>query len=284
MKYIKDLLYWVEERENIRTKKEAGQFPPWTADPIMAENRWCNVRREHDKVTKFVTKWAEGHFLHTLPFGFCVARLVNWPDTLELLGYPSKGWDQDYRQHWLKVFGDLRAEGRKAWTGAYMVTGGFSKGGETKEVIIARVLDGAWERCMEFEVWKPNSLRDAATTLTTPGMGQFLVAQVLADLKNTPVLSKADDWWSWCAPGPGSTMGLNFIHDRPRTKALDILQFQEEVNKVREILQQYAGLILCAQNTQNCLCELSKYIRARYFGERLKNRYSYLSASVYPLR
>ncbi len=275
MKYLPDLIHWIQEREKIRKARELRKPPPWTSDPIIANNRWCNVHRENDKVTR----WIFQNFLPTdlsdpsIPFALCVARLVNWPPTLVELGYPSEGWTQEYRQHFLNAFASLRLLGTKAWTGAYMVTGGFSAGGEGKEDIIARVLEGAAERCDLFVKANPSTLSDASIALTSPGMGTFLVAQVIADLKNTEWLRKALDWWTWCAPGPGSVMGLNFIHERPRGKGMGSEQFMAEVAEIRDVILGNTGLELCAQNTQNCLCELSKYVRAKHYGERLKNTY-----------
>ena len=276
MRYIPELIYWVSERDLMRQRRQMGWGgPPWSGDPIMANNRWCNVRREDDKVTR----WIFDNFMPpdrsdpSIPFAMCVARLVNWPDTLRELGYPVDGWTAAYRAAFLDVFAARRANKLKSWTGAYMVTGGFSAGGEPKEVIIARVLDGAAERCAQTLKDKPQSLLDWSRSLSCPGMGTFLVAQVIADLKNTSWLSRAPDRMTWCAPGPGSTMGLNFIHDRPRTKSIPPDQFIEEVNEIRQLLANRLGLYICAQNTQNCLCELSKYIRVLHFGERMKNTY-----------
>lgn len=275
MRYLEDLSYWVNERESMRLNKEA-HLEPYTTDVILATNRWCNVHREDDKVTR----WIFDNFMPkdrsdpTIPFAMCLARLVNWPDTLRDLTYPVDGWTTAYRNHFLEVFAARRVYGLKSWTGAYMVTGGFSKGGETKEVIIARVLDGAATTALDLVgLGPPLTLSRAADILSTPGMGTFLVAQVIADLKNTDHLSSASDWIQWCAPGPGSCMGLNFMHERPRTYSIPPTQFIKEVNEVREFLSR-RGVNLHAQNTQNCLCELSKYIRARYFGERLKNSYT----------
>ena len=275
MNYVSDLLYWVKEREKVRSLKESGAPFPWTTDQIIANNRWCNVRREDDKVTR----WIFANFLPPIPhdaepIALCVARLVNWPDTLQDLGYPDYGWTIPYRNKFLRVFEERGNAGKKKWTGAYMVTGGFSKGGETKEVIIARVLDGAADRCEEFIHTKPTTLQSAAEILSTPGMGSFLVAQVIADLKNTEWLNKATDRWTWCAPGPGSTIGLNFIFGRPRQQLTTNKRFIEEVNAIRHILNVEAGIRLCAQNTQNVLCEFHKYVRAKHFGERLKNSYT----------
>lgn len=276
MKYIDDLIHWVKERDKIRVARILGRPAPWTNDPILANNRFCNVRREDDKVTMYIhTEWMAGRPSHIYtPFALCVARLVNWPDTLDLLKYPAKGWTKEYRDNWLDVFDFLRTTGDKAWTGAYMVTGGYSKGGEGKEQIIARVLDGAWEATKDWanEPY-PATLNEAATRLTVPGIGSFLAAQVVADLKNTPWLIDAPDWSTWCSPGPGSQMGLNFIWDRPRARGIGMNQFQMEVLQIQDIIHQRTGQALCAQNTQNCLCELSKYVRAKYFNERLKNTY-----------
>lgn len=278
MKYLNDLTYWIQQRELIRIRKEDQKLPPpcWTSDNIMATNRWCNVHREDDKVTRWIFKeFMSKNLSNTnIPIAMFVARLVNWPDTLQELTYPADGWTTAYRCHFLHIFAQRRESGLKCWTGAYMVTGGYSAGGETKEVIIARVLDGAADVCDEFLKERPKTLEEASLILTTPGVGSFLVAQILADLKHTDHLNQAKDWWSWCAPGPGSQMGLNFIHDRDRTHQIPAAQFRIEVNQIQQIVYDIIGMKLCAQNTQNCLCELSKYIRAKYMGERLKNRYT----------
>lgn len=277
MKYIADLLYWIREREQIRYNKEGAKLPPpWTDDAIIANNRWCNVRREDDAVTRWIHRnWLEpfnaSPHLYTAT---AIARLVNLPSTLCLLGFPVGGWHPLYERHFIETFEGQRLVGNKAWTGAYMVTGGFSKGGETKEVIIARVLKGFHERQSdpEYRVSPNDTLAEAHAKLMCPGIGSFLAAQIVADLKASR-LKWAPDWETWCAPGPGSTMGLNFIHDRPRTQAIEPQKFIAEVNTIREVVRMHTGIALCAQNTQNCLCELSKYVRAKYFGERLKNTY-----------
>lgn len=48
------LKYYIKERYNIMLKKESGQPKPWTDDEILQNYRFTNVRREHDKVTKWV--------------------------------------------------------------------------------------------------------------------------------------------------------------------------------------------------------------------------------------
>lgn len=271
--YLSELFQWVTDRESIRKLKEAGRPRPWSTDPIMNQYRFCNVFREYDTVTKWIMdEWLSPVGDKDLAFNAAVGRMVNWPDTLKELGNVRGHW---YPQLFIDTLRTRKEREQKVWTGAYMVTGGYSAGGESKEVIIARVLSVLWNQLslIDNNLREGDSLETMAAKLTVPGIGTFLSAQIVADLKNTPAYSGAVDWYTWCAPGPGSTMGLNFLHDRDRRANLSGGQFMKEVNQVRVLIREETDLDLCAQNTQNCLCELSKYVRAKYFNERLKTTY-----------
>lgn len=275
MNYLDDLLFWVTERDEIRKKKELKLPKPWTDNPILQTYRFCNVYREDDRVTKWIhenwllsAEW-RGHI--NMPFAMCVARMVNLPETLEELGFPQ-GWEPG---RFIEVLASRKSTGLKVWTSAYMITGGYSAGGESKEVIIARVLSQAYKNLNNTAtaIAKGDSLDVAASKIVCPGIGSFLSAQVVADLKYDAILLEAKDWSTWCSPGPGSTMGLNFLHGRdPGTNTTEE-RFMKEVHEVQAILKKEIQFDLCAQNTQNCLCEFSKYVRAKHFGRRLKSRY-----------
>ncbi|MEM7029788.1 MAG: nucleotide kinase domain-containing protein [Chloroflexota bacterium] len=47
------------EREQIRHKRETGEPPPWSDDPIFQQGRFLNVFREDDKGTKAVLQFAD---------------------------------------------------------------------------------------------------------------------------------------------------------------------------------------------------------------------------------
>jgi 5-hmdU DNA kinase, helical domain len=49
---------WCKEREAIRIRREAGQPPPWSSDPIFQQGRFLNVFREDDRGTKAVLRFA----------------------------------------------------------------------------------------------------------------------------------------------------------------------------------------------------------------------------------
>lgn len=267
----KDLYYWIREREAIRLRREVEGIPkPWTKDPILRNTRFCNIRREDDKVTRWIAENWRVPFAqhHNLAFAMCLARIVNLPSTLQSLGFPET-WDVDA---FIKKMDYVSASQEKIWTSAYMVTGGFSQGGETKQVIMGRVLDDAYRKARAVN--DRHSLAAAQEILEgTKGMGTFLCAQVIADLKYTPLLENAADWWTFCAPGPGSTMGLNFLYGRGQYKSTTKNQFLHEVNALRHPIEDHTGYMLTAHDTQNCLCEFSKYVRIKYLGGRAKTSY-----------
>jgi hypothetical protein len=267
---FRTLLHWMRERENIRIRKEdLGRDKPWSDDPIFQSTRFCNVRREDDRVTRWIKEnWRDPYQDHPhLAFAMCLARVVNLPPTLAELGFPEE-WDAN---RFILRMDELSAGGRKLWTGAYMVTGGYSKGGETKQQIMARVLDAVYP--LAGQITTEHSLADAAELIQrAPGFGTFLAAQVIADLKYTPLLKKTKDWESWCAPGPGSTMGLNILYGRDPKASVSQVQFLREVNDLRETLKEYDWFIT-SHDVQNCLCEFSKYWRIKYLAGRAKNGY-----------
>ena len=56
-------LYWIEERERIRRKKEdANADPPWTEDEIFKKFKFCQVFREDDRTTR----WFAAHIRRPL--------------------------------------------------------------------------------------------------------------------------------------------------------------------------------------------------------------------------
>lgn len=280
--YEDDLIRWITERERVRQNKETLRIPPpWTTDPIVANTRFCNVHREDDKVTKWIKEnWRDPYSDHPhLAFAMCLARVINWPPTLLRLGFPVT-WS---RRSFVAAMDSASAGGKnKIWTAAYMVTGGFSKGGETKQEIIGRVLDDAYRRTPA--IIQGATLQEAFDVIhSVKGLGTFLSAQVVADLKYTPLLASASDWWTFCASGPGSTMGLNFLHGRPPAKSIPEKQFRMEVAGVRRIIQEATGMKLTAHDAQNCLCEFSKYVRIKYFKGHGKAHYNAKESHANPI-
>ena len=92
LKMVDDFNRFMVERHNIFIRKELSKLPyPWSGDPILTEFSFCNVYRELDKVTIWIREnWREPHDENpNLPLAMAMARQINWPDTLEEIGFPE---------------------------------------------------------------------------------------------------------------------------------------------------------------------------------------------------
>ena len=54
---VKAFFDFCKERESIRVKRERGDPPPWSSDPVFQRGRFLNVFREDDRGTKALFKF-----------------------------------------------------------------------------------------------------------------------------------------------------------------------------------------------------------------------------------
>ena len=265
-----ELVYWINERERVRRKKESGASKPWSDDPVFQEVYFCNVHREHDKVTKWIrTNWS--HPAHpNFPLAICVARIFNYPPTLTSFGFPDV-WDPEALRGVLLT---REWKGMQTWSGAYLITTHGRK--MSKVEYCVEILNAAHAADLSVPLSMCETLEGAQRAIRQlEGFGSFLAAQVVADLKNTEGyhLRDAEDWWEFSAPGPGSLRGLGWFYGRatvPESQYDYLIRGVEEYVTPR--LNPEVGR-LCAQDLQNCLCEFDKYMRVKTGSGRSKRRY-----------
>jgi hypothetical protein len=269
---LSTLLFWIQERDSIRVKKEAGLPKPWTDDAVLQNFRFCNVRRQDDKVTSWLrNRWYPLYDAPNFVGGMTLARLINEPATLEFIGFPEP-------ERWEWTLGELkdwRDLGKRVFNPAYIVTTCGVKMDKLDYVVrVAKEADHAWARRDP----KPRSLADAFKVLTSVdglrGTG-FLTAQVIADLKYTPHLAEAYDWFTWCSPGPGSMRGLSRLTGKDYETKWNADLFRKVINDLRDVVSDEIAVDLCAQDMQNCLCEFDKYVRALEGGKPKQNYNGY---------
>ena len=261
-----DLAYWVNERDAMRQRRDAGMPAPWSADPVMQSVRYCNVHREDDKVTRYVRSSGVYSGASVPVYVVVLARMVNRIETLRALEQPVLAGGLQAVKAILKE----RRKTQRIWGNAYTI----STCGKTMDKVdyvidhVVQVVD----RLSWAHAW--TSLQACHTALMrVDGLGSFLAAQVVADLKNTPghPLARAVDWSTWCAPGPGSLKGLAAYYGRPSSPS----RFQADIAKCYEqTMPLVAEKIkpIHMQDFQNCLCEFSKYTRVQA-GGRARNTY-----------
>lgn len=273
------LYHWICERENARINKEAGFKKPWTHDKIIQQYRFCNVHRSDDKVTRWiVNNWCGPNYTsENMVLAMVAARTVNWPDTLDEIGFPNfqdaEGF-ATWRERARMRMKARRDRGEKVWTGAYLV----STNGHTMDKI-DYILNMVWTPIYENFRWEnfTESLSVFHKALMRfDGMGSFMAAQVVADLKYTWVLKDAPDWHTWSAIGPGSRRGLNRYFGDEYTKldaSIPEPLYHRYIAELRENIRTVLGMELHAQDVQNVLCEFDKYMRTLKGEGRPRSKY-----------
>lgn len=257
-----DLTRFIKAREKERLRKLGRARGP--GDPIIQKYRFCNVRRNDDRVTIWIQDvFFENWQRHPeLWFALVVARLLNFPDSLdEVIPFilPFKPELMRKKLHFRK------ASGLKNFNAAYIVS---TNGRRMDKVdyLIKEVLGPLWALRRNITAsLRGATLAQAHDLLTRQnGLGSFMAAQVLADLKYAdPGLWP--DFHTFAASGPGSKRGMNRVIGREITKGMTETQFRfyiEELGaRVNKALKWEEPLT--AQDLQNCLCEFDKYERAR---------------------
>ena len=164
----------------------------------------------------------------------------------------------------------LRDDGLQLFNGAYLITTCGVK--MDKVDYVYRVVEDA----ASLDFTGVSDCRGYARRLQlVNGLGSFLAAQVVADLKNTPghVLYTAPDWWTWCAPGPGSLRGIKWLEGYESTTKG---QFSATARHLYSTLTDDIPK-LHMQDFQNCLCEFDKYCRVKTGAGRSKRKYNGLT-------
>jgi DNA polymerase I len=253
---------YLNERQMIHLRRQRGEPPPWTSDPILQRNKFCSVDREDDRTTRWIREhWREPFADHpALWFALCMARLVNNPVALEALGYPT-AWSAERT---LATLEGLKARGVKIWTKSYrrcIPPRGRANG--SREVYCVEILDGLYRH--PPQLGGARSLPQAWEMLVPyDGIGAFIAYEITTDLRHTRYLRDAPDIMRWANAGPGAIQGLNRVWVRPVGAKPGARQTLAEMRYLLEISSKYLGDHMPAfelRTIEHGLCEFSKYER-----------------------
>ena len=263
---------YINERHAIYLKRFIGEPHPWTDDEILQTYSFCNVYRELDKVTVWIREnWKEPYADHpNLPFAMAVARQINWPDTLQEIGFP---------EHWNPERVKAIMQGRmdrkeKVYTGAYMLTG--TLGGTKVEQTIDKILTPLYEN--PPTIYKNSLEKTWAEYLPYAGFCGFMAYEVVTDLRHSKYLENAEDIMTWANAGPGAKRGLNRIHGRLLEQTIKPRQLTIEMQELLDMAGDYIGSFLPdleMREIEHCLCEYDKYERVRLGEGRPRAKYKY---------
>ena len=265
------LLAWAREREAIRVRKERGDPWPWTEDPILRQYSFCNVRREDDRVTRWIAANIREPFADSpyLWWMLAAARQLNWPPTLQAL-MDAGAWPRSNRfrpESVTTVLEGFRTRKEKWHTGAYMIRAesdrrvpwfNWSKVRYIAEIVLGRL----WEDRGKFTLLladQPTLQAVHAELVKYRGWGPFMAYQTIVDMRFTRLLENASDRASWAAAGPGTIRGLNRLHGRPVRSGLKQEQALEEMLELYPLINKEIQIDL--SDVPNCCCEYDKLQR-----------------------
>lgn len=271
---VEGFFNYINERHKIYIRRQMGDPFPWTRDEILQTYSFCNVFRELDTVTLWIRKnWREPYANHpNLPFAMSVARQINWPPTLEEIGFPDT-WEPEKVK---AIMQDRLDRKEKVYTGAYMLTG--TLGGTKVEQTVDKILTTLYNAPPKIV---PESLEQTwKNYLPYPGFSGFMAYEVVTDLRHTMYLDSAEDIMTWANAGPGAKRGLNRIHNRPLNQTIKKEQLTEEMERLlhfsyeRGVLEKHVP-DLEMREIEHCLCEYDKYERTRLGEGRPRAKYKY---------
>jgi len=278
-----DFYAFIVERETIRLKKEAGEPWPWTEDPILQKYKFTNVRREHDRTTRWMREnWTgpnKDKELHLQLFNCALFRYFGTIEFAEAIGWQSH-WTE-FEQNTVKSKAAYRLAHRdKVFTGAYVITNqGISA--PKQEVVVDMFLTPFFEACPSLitTAQKTKSWQAVATEMRKlQGFGGtgFMTKEVLQDAVHTPAMDYVEDLNTWCPIGPGARRGLNRVMERDlRAKAsesqmlweLMLLYNHRSLNWPRHLGE------LELHDIQFQLCEFDKMERVKHGQGRPRSLY-----------
>lgn len=270
---VEGLLYFVWEREVVRILRASNSQRPWTADPILSKYKFTNIRRCQDRVSNWIIEEIIlPHLTDTdLWFSLLIARLINWPPTLQVLlteGVIPCVPEYFDKQEFVEVIEHLKQRRSKVYGGAYMVYPtkmgkGGCKSSALAEYIIGGVVQAANEIRACLDTDKPSVERFVLTLSGCFGVSSFMAGQVAADLTYAPGhLYEAEDLYSYAPIGPGSSRGLNYLTGRVPYASWCQAEFNQNLIDIRFKIHDkldISGLTL--HDVQNVMCEYSKYCR-----------------------
>ena len=261
---------FMQERENVRLRKEADDPWPWTEDKILQEYKFTNVKRANDRTTRWFWKVLDEHAEEPIRVQLFNCALFRYFGTIEF--YEAVGWRNTWTvtdQLYVKEYAKTRlASKERVFTGAYVITNQGIKAPK-QDVVVDHFLTPFWHECTNLVViaCKTNSWEAVAKEMMKlKGFGGtgFMTKEVLQDAIHTPVLSDCIDRDTWCPIGPGARRGLNRVFERPLNETRkfdDMLEELRELWKMQTLRWPLEWEALELHDIQFQLCEFDKYLR-----------------------
>lgn len=248
---VRNLFALARERYRVKLKREAGEAPPWTDDPLLANYHVCNVFRDDDAVSRYMMRDLLPRLHAAHPDMWCVplvaavvGRLVNNERAIAGLYH---GPEHSHRlclgtglcHDWDEALHAITVN-----TQAYRVNTPLGLNNRKGyEQIIHQALGHSW--------FYPASLQEAFEQFVRVGLSPFIAYQAAHDLKGNVLPAEPIDGYSWTFIGPGALRGalrLNghdlakWVAESGRAKVADHRPGAVKDSWIRGALRDLAGV------------------------------------------
>lgn len=284
---LKEFINMVKTRYRIHVFKDVLKKPkPWTKNPIMQQYKFTNVRREHDKQTRYLIDNIVNNPNLTLEDKivncFMFRAWNNW-DTYSSLGLPADAqrlYDPAFKESIRPIYKRLSedAPGRLWWSSAYNQGGtkhawkfpdgdGYKakKESEAKKYpeweadIPLRVFHvGVWlgkQNIVEKLLNSKDQQECFEVIRSVRGFADFLAYQVFVDLTYIPEFPFSEN--EFTIAGPGCRKGLDILF-----KDKDKMTYEECLFWLRDNWDELIEVSAIPWNPDKIFCDLPEYDRS----------------------
>lgn len=320
---------FVIDRYRVHKNKDVKKLPaPWTDNPVLREFKFTNVRREHDRQTRYlidnIVKNEELTLEDKIVNCFMFRAWNNW-DTLKDFGFPYSAkqvYNSNLKEKIRPMYKKLQIAdpGRLWWSNAF-IQGGVKMAWTypIMDLEVVKHYGVASETCIDLRPFHIGPWLDELNTVQrilesktqeecyeiikeVKGYSDFLAYQVFVDLTYIPEFPFSEN--EFVVAGPGCKRGLDRIFkDRDgMTYEECIFWLKNAINNPDESLFMCDDLIdyetelrdgvytpwrpeklfsdlptydrkMNVMSIENCMCELSKYVKAVNGTGRPRNKY-----------
>jgi hypothetical protein len=276
------LYNFITERYKIFKLREKCELSPWTTNPILNTYKFTNVRREHDYTTRwYIEKIAnnteltiQDKMLRAIAF-----RLYSKVESAMIFGLHSKNPIPDYSKR--TTVRNLNPD-YNVYTSAFYTVGMVTAllrsfphaTRQTVPMVLINHLDIMYDLQELVEKWtNPEQVTD--WLMKIKGISKFLAYQIFVDWTYITDFPFSENYH--VLAGPGAVRGINNLFTDKASLTDEKLLFWLADNLETEFVNSVDKDFSCEElfdnlpkhdrkfnvmSLQNCMCELSKYIKA----------------------